>query len=115
LVTVTVRVRVTVMVRVTVRVMVRVTVRDLNMKGKNMKRLVKVEEVEGEGLIGFMGERITLCCQIYIYTGKLVGVNTNYVLLEDASVVYLTGDYKDKFWADAQPLPNGWYVMTNDK
>ena len=78
-----------------------------------MKKLVKVEEIEGEGLLSLIGERVTLYCQIYIYTGKLVGVNTNYVLLEDAAVVYSTGPYTDKKWADAQELPNNWYVMTN--
>jgi hypothetical protein len=79
-----------------------------------MKKLVKVEEVSGEGLIGLLGERVTLFCQIYIYTGKLVGVNDSFVMLEDAAVVYETGSFSDKSWKDAQILPNGkWYVQTN--
>ena len=40
-----------------------------------MKKLVNVTEVEGEGLTKLMGERVTLFCMNYIYTGKLVGVN----------------------------------------
>jgi hypothetical protein len=75
-----------------------------------MKKLVKVEEVEGEGLLGLLGERVTLFCLNYIYTGKLVGVNEKCVKLEDAAVVYQTGAFTDKKWEDAQPLPNAWYV-----
>jgi hypothetical protein len=78
-----------------------------------MKKIVSVTEVSGEGLEKFLGERVTLYCQIYIYTGKLSGINTDYVLLEDASVVYETGAYTDKTWKDAQKLPNDWYVMKN--
>ena len=75
-----------------------------------MKKLV---EVSGEGLIGLMGEVITLFCLNYIYTGKLVGVNDSYVKLENAKVVYATGAYTDKEWADAQALPYDWYVQTS--
>ncbi len=76
-----------------------------------MKKLVKVEEVSGEGLIGLMGENVTLFCLNYIYTGALVGVNDSYVKLERASVVYATGAFTDKQWADAQALPHNWYVQ----
>jgi len=75
-----------------------------------MKRLV--EEVEGEGLTALIGQRITLFCMNYIYTGKLVGVNTTCVLLHDVSVVYETGPFGEKAWKDAQPLPSAWYVQT---
>ena len=47
-----------------------------------MKKLVKVEEVQGEGLVGLMGENVTLFCMNYIYTGRLVGVNDTFVKLE---------------------------------
>lgn len=49
-----------------------------------MKKLVKVEEIEGEGLLSLLGENVTLFCQIYIYSGKLIGVNDTCVLLENA-------------------------------
>jgi len=78
-----------------------------------MKKLVKVEEVENEGLVGLMGERITLFCQIYIYTGDLVGVNEEYIKLENAAIVYETGKFTDKEWKDAQSLPNETYIMKN--
>jgi hypothetical protein len=75
-----------------------------------MKKLVKVEEVEGEGLIGLMGKVVTLFCLNYIYTGILVGVNDTYVKLEKAKIVYETGGFGDKTYKDAQALPNDWYV-----
>ena len=76
-----------------------------------MKKSVKVEEVEGEGLVGLMGERVTLFCGNYIYTGDLAGVNTDYVKLENAAIVYETGSFTDKQWKDAQSLPNPVYIM----
>ena len=76
-----------------------------------MKKIVNVTEVEGEGLTKLMGERVTLFCLNYIYTGKLVGVNATCVLLEDAHVVYETGPFNDKAWKDAQKLPGEWYVQ----
>ena len=69
-----------------------------------------VEEISGEGLEKLLGERVTLFCLNYIYTGKLMGVNTSCVLLEEASIVYETGDLKTQGWKDAQGLPASWYV-----
>lgn len=77
-----------------------------------MKKLVKVEEVEGDGLLGFLGQVITLFCANYFYTGKLVGVNETFVKLEEASIVYETGPLNTKTWQDAQKLPGDWYVTT---
>jgi hypothetical protein len=76
-----------------------------------MKKLVQVQEVEGEGLMGFMGMRLTLFCANYIYTGTLVGVNDTCVKLDDAAIVYETGELKSKTWKDAQALPYAAYVM----
>ena len=75
-----------------------------------MKKIV--EQVSGEGLEKLLGERVTLFCMNYIYTGKLIGVNDSCVLLGDAAIVYETGAFSDKAWKDAQPLPNEWYVKT---
>jgi hypothetical protein len=77
-----------------------------------MKKLVKVEEVSGEGLVGLMGQRVTLFCLNYIYTGYLVGVNDSYVKLENAAIVYETGAFSSSEWKDAQALPNDLYLMT---
>lgn len=76
-----------------------------------MKKIV--EQVEGEGLIKLLGERVTLFCANYIYTGKLTGVNESCVLLTDAAIVYETGPFSDGNWKDAQKLPSSWYVATS--
>lgn len=73
-----------------------------------MKKLV--EEL-GEGLEKLLGERITLFCLNYIYTGTLMGVNTDCVLLKDPAIVYETGPFTDKKWKEAQELPHDLYVM----
>lgn len=73
-----------------------------------MKRII--EEVSVEGLDKLLGERVTLFCMNYIYTGKLSGVNEKCVLLTDASIVYETGELTSASWKDAQKLPNDWYV-----
>lgn len=78
-----------------------------------MKKLVNVQEVEGEGLVGLMGENVMLFCLNYIYAGKLVGVNEKDVLLENASIVYETGELTAKKFTDAQATPFPLYVRTS--
>lgn len=73
-----------------------------------MKRLI---ETTGDGLESLMGERITLFCMNYIYTGQLVGVNDKYVLLDEPAIVYETGDFSTPQWKDAQALPHQLFVM----
>ena len=74
---------------------------------------VLVQEKEGEGLVAHLGKNVTLFCDTYIYTGKLVGVNETCVKLESAAIVYETGAFSSKDWKDAQELPNNWYVQVN--
>ena len=74
-----------------------------------MKILVK--EADSEGLESLLGKRVTLFCAAYIYTGKLIGVNQTCVKLEDASIVYETGELTTSSWKDAQKLPKDWYVQ----
>lgn len=78
-----------------------------------MKKSIQVVEVENEGFLALMDEVITIFSLNYIYTGKLIGVNESCVLLEDPSIVYETGPFTDKKWADAQALPNQLYVQIN--
>lgn len=73
-----------------------------------MKKLI-IED-EKEGLIKLLGEYVTLYCTSFIYAGLLRGVNTDDVLLEDAEIVYDTGDHSSKSWATAEKLPGDWYV-----
>ncbi len=72
-----------------------------------MKKLVKVEEVQGEGFLAFLGENIMVFCLSYIYAGKLTGVNDEFIKLEDAKIVYETGDFSKAGYTDAQKTPNG--------
>lgn len=75
-----------------------------------MKRVIV--QSTNEGLESLMGERVTLFCTRYIYTGVLTGLNDNFVLLTEPSIVYETGDFSKKDWGDAQKLPKDeWYVM----
>lgn len=76
-----------------------------------MKKVVNVAEVSGEGFEALLGERVTLFCLNYIYTGKLVGVNSTCVLLCEPAIVYETGAFTEKNWKDAQALPHDLYVQ----
>lgn len=78
----------------------------INNRKKKMKKLVKVEEVESEGLIGLLGRDVMIFCLSYIYAGTLSGVNDEYIKLDDAKIVYETGSFTDKGYTDAQMLPN---------
>lgn len=64
-----------------------------------------------EGLIKLLGQRVTLFCLNYIYTGTLISVNETCVLLSNAAIVYETGGFMDTKWKDAQPLPHDWYIQ----
>lgn len=78
-----------------------------------MKKLVALQEVEGQGLEALLGEQVTLFCLNYIYHGKLIGVNTTDVLLEDAHIVYETGSFDSKQFKDIQRLTKEWRVRTS--
>lgn len=67
-----------------------------------MKKIV--EEVKGEGLEKLLGENVTLFCMNYFYNGKLVGVNSTCVLLENPKIIYETGAWDLKGWKDAQSM-----------
>lgn len=80
-----------------------------------MKKLVKVEEVEGEGLLGLMGETVILICEGYFYSGKLTGVNDSFVQLEEASIVFDAGEWtknKGGKFQTKEALGRNLYVMT---
>lgn len=71
-----------------------------------------IEEIEEEGFLALLGKQVTLFCAVYIYTGKLVGVNKTCIKLENPKIVYETGAFSDKNWKDAQSLPNEMYIQT---
>ena len=58
-----------------------------------------------------LGQRITIFCAVYIYTGKLVSVIGDTIRLKDASVVYETGAFDNPKWRDEQKFPNDLYIQ----
>lgn len=76
-----------------------------------MKKLVKVEEVAGEGLIGLMGEDVLILCMNYFYAGKLIGVNEQFIQLENVHIVYETGSFSNKAYTDAQKISDIFYIQ----
>ena len=68
-----------------------------------MKKLIECSDAEG--FEALLGERVTLLCVNYFYTGKLLGVNDDCVLLGEPSIVYETGSWSEKAWKDVQRLP----------
>lgn len=62
-------------------------------------------------LTDLIGQVFTFWCARYIYHGKVKSVNSEYVILEDVSVVFETGDYDNKSASDIQALPNDAIVM----
>lgn len=71
---------------------------------------VEVIEVEDEGMLSLLGKQVEIRCNVYIYTGVLVGVNTTCVKLQDAAIVYETGEFSGKKYKDAQRLGGDQYV-----
>ena len=68
----------------------------------SMKRII--EDTESQGLVSLLGEKVVLLCMNYTYAGKLTGVNSDHVELEDAHIVYETGEWSSTKWKDAQKL-----------
>lgn len=74
-----------------------------------MKNLI---EIPNEGLEGLLNKRVLLMCAGYFYEGKLVGVNDTFCKLEDAHIVYETGDWSGAQYKDIQKMhKDEWYVM----
>ena len=78
-----------------------------------MKKLVKVEEVAGEGFLALMGQNVYILSMNYHYTGKLVGVNDTFVKLENGHIVYNSGKHSDSKFADAQKVADELYIQLN--
>ena len=72
-----------------------------------------VEEVEDEGLMSLLGEGVVLFCANFIYAGRLIGVNKTCVKLENAHIVFETGDFGAKQYKDAQRIGDEHYITTN--
>ena len=91
--------------------MVLVRVQDKRKTMKELAKPVTVVEVENEGFAAFLGKKITLWCVDYIRTGRLVGINDKFIKLDEAAIVYETGELGAKAFKDAQETGKEMYVM----
>lgn len=64
-----------------------------------------------KGFDAVIGEKICVYCCIYIYTGVLTHVNGDFIELNDAKIVYETGELDSEPWRDAQKLLNPHRIM----
>jgi hypothetical protein len=71
----------------------------------------KTKKTNLKNLKSYIGKNVTFFCGVYIYTGRLVGVDAQQAHLTSAKIVYETGELTSKEWTDAQPLPHDWHVM----
>lgn len=78
-----------------------------------MKKIVEVQEVDGEGLESLMGENVLIFCMNYIYSGRLTGVNDTCILLENGGIVYETGSFTSAEFKDFQKVADKFYVKSN--
>lgn len=72
---------------------------------KVVEMRTEITEDNSKEFEDMLGKDVALFCAIYIYAGKLVGVNDTHVVLEGASIVYETGAFTATNWADAQRMP----------
>lgn len=73
----------------------------------------KIIEIEDGGYEKLLGEQVLVFCMNYIYTGKLAGVNTDKILLENPYIVYQTGAFDTKKFEDAQKLHDEIFISVN--
>lgn len=76
-----------------------------------MKLLVETKEVPEEGLMSLLGKNVEFFCGVYIYAGKLIGVNDKCVKLENAHIVYETGPFSNSKYKDAQSLEKKFHYI----
>lgn len=74
-----------------------------------MKRLVEIDN--DSFLESLMGQRITVFCARYIYTGDLIAISNDEILLKHPAIVYETGSFGSKDWKDAQQLPHDQFCI----
>ena len=70
----------------------------------------KIIELDNEGYEKLLGEQVLVFCMNYIYTGKLSGVNSDKILLDNPHIVYETGSFTDKAFKDAQKLADELFI-----
>ena len=59
-----------------------------------------------------LGKQVVIFGAVYIYAGKLIGINGDGIVLQEAVVVYETGSFKESGWKHAETLPcKEWVVL----
>ena len=66
---------------------------------------------EISNLDDLIGETYLFQCARYIYHGTVKSVNSTYIELKNAGVVFETGNYDNKEPEDRQKLPHNVFVM----
>ena len=74
-------------------------------------QLNEEEEKSIEDLQDLVGQTYTFWCARYIYHGKVKAVNTTYITLENAGIVYDTGELDSKEPSDKQDLPKDCQIL----
>jgi hypothetical protein len=74
---------------------------------KIVKKVVKIAEPDLKSLLG---QRVMVLCLNYFYVGKLASLGRTCARLEDASIVYETGEWGAPSWKDAQAVRRPLYV-----
>lgn len=79
---------------------------------EKIKSQIPNEELkEINNLEDLIGQTYVFQCARYIYHGKVKSVNSTYIELENASVIFNTGDYNSTEAEDKQALPNNCFVF----
>ena len=76
-------------------------------------QLSEEEVLEVENLNDLPGKKMLFQCARYIYYGKVKNINSTYIELEKAGIVYETGELKASSASDFQELPSNVFVMRN--
>jgi hypothetical protein len=63
------------------------------------------DSTEVESFDDFVGKKLAFQCARYIYFGKVEKVNSVFIELSEAQIVFDTGEFSDKSASDAQNLP----------
>lgn len=72
---------------------------------KIKSQLSEEEVIEVNGMEDLVGKKWAFQCARYIYFGKVKSVNSTFIELDEAQVVFDTGEYSNTSPSDAQDLP----------
>ena len=68
------------------------------------------KEINGNEFESLVGTRVILFCTNYFYSGTLKAVSNGCLLLEDAAIVYETGEWTAAKWKDEQKMGRDVFV-----